>query len=80
MVGWAFEPAAEEILVNFISKGRADAEAWALKSGAHLSSYPGNLVASYPVTKLVDWIGHSRGAYQCIILEVFALSMLRLGQ
>jgi len=33
MVGWAFEPASEEILVNFISKGRADVEAWALKSG-----------------------------------------------
>ena len=33
MVGWAFEPASEEILVNFISKGRADAEAWAIKSG-----------------------------------------------
>lgn len=34
MLGWAFEPAEEEILVNFISKGRADAEAWALQSGA----------------------------------------------
>lgn len=34
MVSWAFEPAEEEVLVNFISKGRADAEAWALQSGA----------------------------------------------
>ena len=34
MVSWAFEPAEEEILINFISKGRADAEAWALQSGA----------------------------------------------
>lgn len=34
MLGWAFEPADEDVLVNFISKGRADAEAWALKSGA----------------------------------------------
>lgn len=34
MLSWAFEPAEEEVLVNFISKGRADAEAWALKSGA----------------------------------------------
>ena len=34
MLNWAFEPAEEEVLLNFISKGRADAEAWALKSGA----------------------------------------------
>lgn len=34
MLNWAFEPADEDILLNFISKGRADAEAWALKSGA----------------------------------------------
>ena len=34
MLGWAFEPADDEVLVQFISKGRADAEAWALKSGA----------------------------------------------
>lgn len=34
MLGWAFEPAEEEVLVQFISKGRADAEAWALESGA----------------------------------------------
>lgn len=34
MLSWAFEPAEEEILVQLISKGRADAEAWALDSGA----------------------------------------------
>ena len=34
MLGWAFEPAEEDILLQFISKGRADAEAWALQSGA----------------------------------------------
>ena len=34
MLNWAFEPAEEEVLLNFISKGRADAEAWALESGA----------------------------------------------
>lgn len=34
MLAWAFEPAEEEVLVELISKGRADAEAWALRSGA----------------------------------------------
>ena len=34
MLGWAFEPAEEDILLQFISKGRADAEAWAIQSGA----------------------------------------------
>lgn len=34
MLAWAFQPAEEETLVQLVSKGRADAEAWALLSGA----------------------------------------------
>lgn len=33
MVSWAFEPADEHILDQFIAKGRADAEAWAEQCG-----------------------------------------------
>lgn len=34
MLAWAFEPAEPEILHQLIAKGRKDAEAWALQSGA----------------------------------------------
>ena len=34
MLSWAFEPAEEKILYEMIAKGRKDAEAWALTSGA----------------------------------------------
>ena len=34
MLAWAFEPAEEEVLYELIAKGRKDAQAWALESGA----------------------------------------------
>lgn len=34
MLSWAFEPASDKLLVEFIGKGRADAKAWAKASGA----------------------------------------------
>lgn len=34
MLSWAFEPAEDKLLLEFIGKGRADAKAWAKASGA----------------------------------------------
>ena len=34
MLAWAFEPAEHTVLQELIAKGRKDAEAWAVASGA----------------------------------------------
>lgn len=41
MLSWAFEPASDKLLLEFIGKGRADAKAWAKSSGALSVMQPG---------------------------------------
>jgi hypothetical protein len=41
MVAWAFRPGERPILLDFVTKGRADARAWAVDTGVIHVAHPG---------------------------------------